>query len=96
MSRLLEICHAHPARRALAPPFSVGCLLDLFDSEFNTCGQAVGTALVNPSDLQFCVCGKLGVIYTVIVYPGTLADVDRLSHDVVAGSRLARVSRARE
>lgn len=96
MSRLLEICHAHPARRALAPPFTIGSLLDLLDGEFNTCGQAVGTALVNPSDLQFCVCGKLGVIYTVIVYPGALADVDRLSHDVVAGSRLDGMGHARE
>lgn len=90
MSRLLEICHTYPARGALAPPFTIGSLLDLFDSEFNTCGQAVGTTLVKPSDLQFCVCGKLGVIYTVIVNPCALADVDRLSHDVVAGSRLAR------
>ena len=96
MSRLLEICHTHPARGALAPPFIVGCLLNLFDSEFNTCGQAVGAALVKSSHLHFGVGGKLGVIYTVIVYPCALADVDRLSHDVVAGNRLTRMSRTRE
>lgn len=96
MSRLLEICHAHPARGAFAPPFTIGCLLDLLDGELYSCRQAVGAALVKPSHLHFGVGGKLGVIYTVIVNPCTLADVDRLSHDVVAGSRLARVSRARE
>lgn len=96
MSRLLEIRHTHPARGTFAPPFTIGSLLDLLDGELNTCGQAVGAALIKPSDLHFCIGGKLGVIYTVIVCPCALADVDRLSHNVVTGSRLARMSRARE
>lgn len=90
MSRLLEICHAHPARGAFAPPFAVGGLLDRLDGELNACGQVVGAALVKPLDLHFGVCGKLRKVHPAVVCSGTLPDIDSRLHDIVARSGCGR------